>query len=193
MTVALAILSAAIMAVLNAVRGSGYQWLRFVIAAVAGAVSWLAGTEPVEAAVLGACVFIFMIQPWGRWYTLNRKDRDLNPADWYERAIEWLSDLGGVRRDWLAWGISAALFTLPLIVLVSPWWAVLPALMLAVYEISWRTWTGWVATTPIRLAEFYKGAVLGLLCVILAGCATYTERSPYWSGVAREVGRTVND
>ena len=43
----------------------------------------------------------------------------------------------------------------------------------------------------VRVGEAGKGALIGLLAVILAGCAA-PQREPNWGAISREVGRTIN-
>jgi hypothetical protein len=48
---------------------------------------------------------------------------------------------------------------------------------------------GWLR--PVVGAVAGKGAIIGLLAVILAGCAA-PQREPNWGAISREVGRTIN-
>lgn len=190
-TAFLTVFSAITFAALNAFRGAGNQWLRYVIAVAAGAVTYFAGGSILISAMTGAFMFVYFIQPWGRWYTLNRVERDINPQDQYEKTIESISDFGERRRDWLAWLISGSLFTLPLTVLASLWWALLPVVTVLIYEIVWRINKD--NPNTIRVGELVKGFAVGILCVLLAGCAVpYREPQPDWGGITREVGRNIN-
>lgn len=189
----LTILAALVLATLNALRGSGLGWLRPVVGAVAGLASWLAGSPITTAAIVAGGLWLWLTQPWGRWYTLGQGERKWSgPPNWWEKPIERIADRAFPnhrnRADALAWLISGTAFAVPLIVFASPFWLVLTPATVAIYAASLAV----VTIGPhVRVGEAGKGALIGLLAVILAGCAV-PQRQPDWAGVSREVGRTVN-
>jgi len=187
--------SMAIVSALNAVRGSGLGWLRPVIGAAAGLASWLAGSPILTAAIVAGGVWLWLTQPWGRWYTLGQADRDLSgSANWWEQMIERVADRVFPdyrdRDDALAWLISGTAFALPLVVFASPFWLVLTPATIIIYVVSLAV----ISLGPhVRVGEAGKGALIGLLAVVLAGCAVpYREPKPDWGGISREVGRIIN-
>lgn len=194
MTAALAIGAALVIGALHALRGAGAQWLRFVIAALAGLAGFMAGLSPLVAMAQGAGVLVFLVQPWGRWYMLGAGERAwAGPPSGYETAIERIVDrlypprtrqlTHSARADALAWLISAGLFTLPLAALVSPWWMILPPATVALYALALML----AGLGPhARLAEAAKGALIGLLAVLLAGCAQPHRSGAIWWEVLRE-------
>jgi hypothetical protein len=194
MTWPITILSAIVLATLNALRGSGLGWLRPVVGAVAGGAAWLAGSPIITAGIVAGGVWLWLTQPWGRWYTLGQGEREWSgPANAWEKPIERIADRVSRNRrnaDALAWFISGTVFALPLIVLASPFWLVLTPITIAIYAASLAV----VTIGPhVRVGEAGKGALIGLLAVILAGCAVpYREPDPDWAGVSREVGRIIN-
>lgn len=153
-----------LLAGLNALRGAGHQWLRFVIAWFSGAAAHAYGAGALVACVQALGVWVFLIQPWGRWYTINHVSRgDLGPPSEYEAVVEKLG--GG--QDAICWAISAALFSLPLVILVSPLWALLCVAVPAVYAAAWKlSVDGPSFWGPIRYGEAATGAVLALLSVV---------------------------
>jgi hypothetical protein len=185
--------SMAALAIINAVRGSGLGWLRPVVAAAAGLASWFAGSPIITAAIVAGGLWLWLTQPWGRWYTLGQVDRDLSgsPNAW-EKPIEQLADRAFPkhrdRADALAWLISGTAFALPLAVFASPFWLALTPITIGIYAASLAA----VTVGPhVRVGEAGKGALIGLLAVILAGCAA-PQREPNWGAISREVGRSIN-
>jgi hypothetical protein len=185
--------SVAALAIINAVRGSGLGWLRPVVAAAAGLASWFAGSPIITAAIVAGGLWLWLTQPWGRWYTLGQVDRDLSgsPNVW-EKPIEQLADRAFPkhrdRADALAWLISGTAFALPLAVFASPFWLALTPITIGIYAASLAA----VTVGPhVRVGEAGKGAMIGLLAVILAGCAA-PQREPNWGAISREVGRSIN-
>jgi hypothetical protein len=99
-------------AVLNRVRGGGYlpefgtakkMWLIATIFTGMAALLY-----PLHLAIaIGLSYVVWDVAlPWGRWYTHNRHPRTIS-ADytWPERLIEMISDIGGTRRDRVAFFI----------------------------------------------------------------------------------------
>jgi hypothetical protein len=189
----IAFASMAALAVINAVRGSGLGWLRPVIGAAAGLASWLAGSPIITAAIVAGGLWLWLTQPWGRWYTLGQVDRDLSgPANPWEKPIERLADRAFPKRrdcaDALAWLISGTAFALPLAVFASPFWLALTPITIGIYAASLAA----VTVGPhVRVGEAGKGALIGLLAVMLAGCAVPRDRTD-WGAISREVGRSIN-
>jgi hypothetical protein len=188
-----ALISAIVCAALNAVRGSGLGWLRPVVGAVAGLASWFAGSPIITAAIVAGGLWLWLTQPWGRWYALGQVDRDLSgsPNAW-EKPIEQLADRAFPkhrdRADALAWLISGTAFALPLAVFASPFWLALTPITIGIYAASLAA----VTVGPhVRVGEAGKGALIGLLAVILAGCAA-PQREQNWGAISREVGRSIN-
>jgi hypothetical protein len=184
----------AVVSVLNAVRGSGFGWLRPVVGAAAGLASYLAGSPIITAGIVAGGVWLWLTQPWGRWYMLGQGDRALSGSpNWWELPIERIADRAFPkhrdRADALAWLISGTAFALPLIVFASPFWLVLTPATVAIYAASLAVIT---LGPHVRVGEAGKGALIGLLAVILAGCAA-PQREPDWAGVSREVGRIINE
>jgi hypothetical protein len=193
MTWLLILASMVALAALNALRGSGFGWMRPVVGAAAGLAAWLAGSPVITSAIIAAGLWLWLTQPWGRWYMLGQGERDWSgPANWWEKPIERAADRAFPRHrdraDALAWLISGTAFALPLIVFASPFWAALTPLTIAIYAVS----LGAITLGPhVRVGEAGKGALIGLLAVILAGCTT-PQRQPDWAGVARETGHILN-
>ena len=189
----IAFASMAVVAIINAVRGSGLGWLRPVVGAAAGGAAWLAGSPIIAAAIVAGGLWLWLTQPWGRWYLLGQGARDWSGSpNWWEKPIERIADRvfpkHRDRADALAWLISGTAFALPLIVFASPFWLVLTPATVAIYAASLKA----VTIGPhVRVGEAGKGALIGLLAVILAGCAV-PQRQPDWAGVAHETGRIVN-
>jgi hypothetical protein len=183
--------SAAAFGALHAVRGAGHQWLRWLMAGGAGGLTWaLAPADLIGAVMTGAGLFGFLVQPWGRWYTLGAGERIwAGPPSSYEAVLERFADrifpprregVGSARADALAWAISASLFVLPLAVLASPWWAMLPVLMIATYALALM----YVGCGPhVRVGEAATGAVIGAMIVLLAGCAPQPSSGDLWREV----------
>jgi hypothetical protein len=189
------IIAAATCAALNSLRGSGAGWLRPVIGAAAGLASWFAGSPIITAAIVAGGLWLWLTQPWGRWYTLGQGERDWSGSpDAWEKPIEQLADRAFPkhrdRADALAWLISGTVFALPLAVFASPFWLVLTPATVAIYAAALATIT---LGPHVRVGEAGKGALIGLLAVLLAGCAVpYREPQPDWGGISREVGRNLN-
>ncbi len=188
-----ALISAIVCATLNAGRGSGLGWLRPVIGVAAGMASWFAGSPIITASIVAGGLWLWLTQPWGRWYTLGQVDRDLSgSANRWEKPIEQLADRAFPERrdlaDALAWLISGTAFALPLAVFASPFWLALTPITIGIYAASLAA----VTVGPhVRVGEAGKGALIGLLAVMLAGCAVPRDRTD-WGGVSREVGRSIN-
>jgi len=193
MTLYILILAVAACAALNAFRGAGFGWLRPVIGLAAGLASYFAGSPIITAGIVAGGVWLWLTQPWGRWYTLGQVDRDLSgSANWWEKPIEQLADRAFPKRrdraDALAWLISGTAFALPLAVFASPFWLALTPITIGIYAASLAA----VTVGPhVRVGEAGKGAMIGLLAVMLAGCAVPRDRTD-WGGVSREVGRSIN-
>jgi hypothetical protein len=168
MQAVLIILAAAvILGVLNAVRGSGHQWLRFVMGAAAGATALYQGSGYWLAAAQAIGVYVFMVQAWGRWYTFDHGERSWSgDPSWYEKIIERI----GGSSDYACWAISASVFAVPLAVLVSPLWFLLGPLVPALYAMSWEM----NFKNPITGGEAAAGALIGAL----AATAHLWHRSP---------------
>lgn len=159
--------AAVILGVLNAVRGSGHQWLRFVMGATTGGIALYQGSGYWLAAAQAIGVYLFMVQAWGRWYTFDHGERSWSgDPSWYEKIIERI----GGRDDYLCWTISASVFAVPLAVFVSPMWLFLGPSVPALYFLSWEI--GF--KNPIRGGEIAAGVVIG----ILAATAHVLYRSP---------------
>lgn len=192
MTWPLTILAMAVLATLNAVRGSGIGWLRPVVGAAAGLAAWLAGSPIVAAAIVAGGLWLWLTQPWGRWYTLGQGEREWSgPANWWEKPIERIADRAfpkqRTRADALAWLVSGTVFALPLIVLSSPFWLLLTPATIAIYSAALAV----VTLGPhVRVGEAGKGALIGLLAVLLAGCATSRN---HWADVSRGVSVVIGD
>jgi hypothetical protein len=188
----IAFASMAIISALNALRGSGFGWLRPVIGAAAGLASWFAGSPIITAAIVAGGLWLWLTQPWGRWYTLGQGDRDWSGSpNWWEKIIERVADRvfpdDRDRDDAFAWLISGTVFALPLVVLASPFWLILTPATIVIYAVSLAV----ISLGPhVRVGEAGKGALIGLLAVILAGCAT-PQREPNWGAISREVSRTI--
>lgn len=176
----------------NALRGSGQGWLRPVVALVAG-LGHLAATEQLAPSlIIAAGLWLWLSQPWGRWYNLGHGERAWSgPPNQWEAAIEQIADRAFPgqrdRADALSWLISGTVFALPLVALSSPWWLVLTPATIGIYAFALRE----ASMGPhVRAGEIWKGAMIGLIAVLLAGCAQ--PRQPDWAGVAREAGRIVS-
>jgi hypothetical protein len=193
MTFALILIATATIAALNALRGSGQGWLRPVVGAAAGLASYLAGSPIITAAILAGGVWLWLTQPWGRWYMLGQGEREWSGSpNWWEKPIEQLADRAFPnhrdRADALAWLISGTAFALPLAVFASPFWLALTPITIGIYAASLAA----VTVGPhVRVGEAGKGALIGLMAVILAGCAA-PQREPNWGAISREVGRSIN-
>ena len=189
----IAVLSMAVVAIINAVRGSGLGWLRPVVGAAAGLAAWLAGSPILSAAILAGGLWLWLTQPWGRWYTFGQGERSWSGSpNWWEKPIEQISDRAFPkhrdRADALAWIISGTAFALPLAVFASPFWLILTPATVAIYAASLAA----VKIGPhVRVGEAGKGALIGLMAVLLAGCAAPRDRTD-WGGISREVGRTIS-
>ena len=187
----LAIASMVTLATLNALRGSGFGWMRPVVGAAAGLAAWLAGSPIITSGIVAAGLWLWLTQPWGRWYMLGQGERVWSgPANWWEKPIERIADRAFPnhrgRADALAWLISGTAFALPLFVFASPFWLVLTPLAIAIYAASLAAIT---ISQYARVAEIGKGALIGLLAVILAGCA---QPRNHWADVSRGVAIVVD-
>lgn len=189
----IAFASMAALATLNAFRGSGLGWLRPVVGVVAGLAAWLAGSPIIAAAILAGGLWLWLTQPWGRWYLLGQGARDWSGSpNWWEKPIERIADRvfpkHRDRADALAWLISGTVFAIPLAVFSSPWWLILAPATVAIYAVTLR----FFKTGPhVRAAEIAKGAFIGAIVILLVGCAA-PQREPDWGTISREVGRAIN-
>jgi hypothetical protein len=187
----LAIASMAALATLNALRGSGFGWMRPVVGAVAGLAASLAGSPILTSSIVAGGLWLWLTQPWGRWYMLGQGDRDWSgPANWWEKPIERIADSAFPdhrdRADALAWFISGTVFALPLSVLSSPFWLLLTPATIAIYSAALAV----VTLGPhVRVGEAGKGAFIGLLAVILAGCA---QPRNHWADVSHGVATVID-
>jgi len=129
---------------------------------------------------IAVAYLIFVSAPWGRWYTLGFLNRDTasGPPNRFERFVENLSDIGGVRRDWLAFALRNFIMGIPVFFIPLLKWP-LDSLFLIVaivwawvfvgcYWIGWRIfyWTGYHhenGGTPV--AEMIAGALIGVMLV----------------------------
>lgn len=179
------------LATLNALRGSGFGWMRPVVGAAAGLAAWLAGSPILTAAIVAGGLWLWLTQPWGRWYMLGQGERVWSGlANWWELPIERIADRAFPnhqgRADALAWLISGTAFALPLIVFASPLWLLLTPATIAIYAASLAV----VTVGPhVRVGEAGKGAFIGLLAVILVGCA---QPRNHWADVSRGVAIVVD-
>jgi hypothetical protein len=190
MTPIFILIAAAVCAALNAIRGSGQGWMRPVVGGAAGLASWLAGSPILTAGVVAAGLWFWLTQPWGRWYMLGQGDREWSgPANWWERPIERIADRAFPdrqdRADALAWLISGTAFALPLVVLASPFWLALTPLAIAIYAAAL---SGLSVGAHVRVSEAGKGALIGLLAVLLAGCA---QPRNHWADVSKGVAEVT--
>ena len=172
-------------AVLNRIRGGGYLPVRdpprsglkmWCVAALMGlmaCVFW----PPLAALAIGLALVVWdMLLPWGRWYTFNRFPRSIS-ADytWPERLIEMVSDLGGVRRDRVAFYIrnliafAAAAAVLAFAIGTFQIFLLVPVAALIqniAYEIGWRLSDhidGPSSGTGIHYSEHAMGAAFGAM------------------------------
>lgn len=187
----LAIVSMAALATLNALRGSGFGWMRPVVGVAAGLAAWLAGSPIVTAAIVAGGIWLWLTQPWGRWYMLGQGERDWSGfAIWWELPIERFADRvcpnHRDRADALAWLISGTAFALPLVIFASPFWLVLTPATVAIYA---ATLIVFKIGLHVRMGEAGKGALIGLLAVLLAGCAQPQSR---WTDLTRGVSAVID-
>lgn len=140
---------------------------RFWVSPLVAPLAWLAAYPIMEAVTLAAAYLAWSFPPWGRWFTLNRLPRDLGGrrVSLYESVIESISDVGGKRRDHVAFflrhlSVLAPLSFLPLFHLVST--TVGAALIVCIYELSWRFSS---KGAEIRNAELATGVLFGLALV----------------------------
>jgi hypothetical protein len=112
-----------------------------------------------QAIIFGVCFLIWSFLPWGRWYDLGRLPDNFihREPTWFEKQISKISS-----NDHIAFTIRNSIAIIPAVVLVSPWFAFLPLLQLACYELAWR----FRPKEPIMYAEIGTGAVWGGLFVI---------------------------
>jgi hypothetical protein len=193
MLLLIAAITAAACAGINAIRGNGQGWLRPVVALAAGLGHYAATMQPVPSAILAAGLWLWLTQPWGRWYCLGAGERAWSgPPNAWETPIERVADRAFPTQrglaDALAWLISGTVFALPLAVLSSPWWLILTPATIAIYVATQRAFT----TGPhVRAGEVCKGGLIGLIAILLVGCAA-PQREPDWGGIAREAGKIIN-
>jgi hypothetical protein len=190
MTMIVIIVTAALCGLVHWLRGQYAGGLRFAVGGAAGAGAAFASADWIAGAMTAVGVLVFLLQPWGRWFSLGNRPRDLaGEPSWYEALIERAANMVKDRfsSDALAWWLSATLFVLPLATLVSPLWLVLPPVMIAIYAGFWSIDQRLPKQNPIPWSEAATGLLIGALAVLLAGCAA-PERQPDWGGIAREIG-----
>lgn len=156
-------------AALNALRGGilGQSWRdrfgppKWPALAISAALL-VVSFGPVPGAVLAACLALWALPAWGRWYSLGRLPRAASgPPSAFEKVIE---RIGGdndraclLLRHCLILPLAAALawFGHETAALAA---AGLPAGIVAAYEMAWRhVGAGW----QIRAAEIGTGALIG--------------------------------
>jgi hypothetical protein len=193
--VVIALVTAAACALVNAIRGGGQGWMRPIVGIVAGLGHLAVTMQIIPSVIITAGIWLWLTQPWGRWYTLGHGARELSGApNRWEKPIERIADqLFSEQRgkaDALAWLMSGTVFALPLIIFSSLWWLILTPATVCIYALSIKL----VSMGPhVRVGEIVKGAAIGLIAVLLVGCAVpYREPQPDWGGITREVGRNIN-
>lgn len=158
---ALLLLLIPVFAVLNHARGGGtllgisafidslHGRPIFYAAPIAGLLAWPAlGWR--DALIFAAIYLVWGIPEWGRWFTLNRVDRDISSgaASWYGKIIEAIGDrvpwgqitdptTGKPRNDYACFTIRNTVLLAPL-AFISPWLALLGPLQTFAYAIGWR-------------------------------------------------------
>lgn len=193
MMLLIAFITAIACAVINAVRGSGQGWLRPVVGLAAGLGHYATTLQPVPSLIIAAGLWLWLSQPWGRWYCLGHGERAWSgPPNAWETPIERVADRVFPKRrglaDALAWLMSGTVFALPLAVFSSPWWLVLTPATVAIYAVAMRLVK---IGQHVRAGEVGKGALIGVIAILLVGCAS-PQREPDWGAISREVGRTIN-
>lgn len=147
-------------AVLNRFRGGGF-WAdrlpghpRFYVAPLMGLVAWLAGHDPLWSTLFAAAWLAWCWLPWGQLMCLDRfvPDRKISPIE-----TELLKVASG--NIWLALGLRHALGLVPMTIL-APGALLMPPLIVAFYEASWR-WSP--RQHVIAVPELLTGAAFGVL------------------------------
>lgn len=124
--------------------------------------------------------FIWSIPPWGRWYTFNTLPRELSGhPTLFERLIEKVSDIKGLRLDWLAFTIRNAICLIPLFlvalffipfILAIQFWAFKVVLMTCAYALPWSIVNLFGVDhdrlQPIRMAELITGFLWSITTII---------------------------
>lgn len=149
-----------VLAVLNRMRGGGF-WAdrlpghpRFYVAPLVGLVAFLAGHDPVWSGLYAAAWLWWCWWPWGLLMCLGRWEpqRKISPVE-----TTLLKASGG--NIWLAFGLRHLLGVLPM-ALLSPWTLLLPPLIVAFYEASWR----WAPRKHvIAVPEMMTGSAMALM------------------------------
>lgn len=160
-------------AFLNCFRGGhfGAQHLpghpRFYVAPLIGLVAWAFQPPPVASAQ-AAAYLVFVWPGWGRWYSGNRIARELSgPPSRFERWIEAVSDIGGVRRDRVAFFLRNTLCLVPGLGLIA-YVAGVPVI-LALFGIVPAALVVWLydigfllsAKHGVAIGESLTGAMIG--------------------------------
>jgi hypothetical protein len=164
---------------INALRGGGLGWLRWVLGAFAGGLNFVLSQDLLHAATVGLGVAVFMTQPWGRWYLFDKEKRLWSgEPNRYEAVVESVFDRYFPQRETpevLAWTTSATLFSAPLaLFMLNPLYLLLGPLLVAVYYSLHRLdWVGltdrlWFTHGRIRVSEFAFGVLLGVFVVLMA-------------------------
>lgn len=150
-------------AILNRFRGGGFYadrlpgHPRFYAAPVMGLAAWAAGHDPLWSGLFAVAWLWWCWWPWGLLMCLGRWEpqREIDP---FEREI--LAIAGG--NVWIGFWMRHLVGFLPIAVLC--WWSILviPPLIVAAYEASWR-WSprGLVIAIP----EMVVGALFGAMLV----------------------------
>lgn len=150
-------------AILNRFRGGGFYadrlpgHPRFYVAPVMGSAAWAAGHDPVWAGFFALAWLWWCWLPWGLLMSLGRwkPEREIDRLE-----EELLSTAGG--NIWIAFWLRHLVGFLPIAVLC--WWSaiVMPPLIVAAYEASWR-WSP--RPQVIAFPEMFVGALFGLMLV----------------------------
>lgn len=78
---------------LNAIRGGGQGWMRPVVGLAAGLFAFAAGETLHGSGIIAAGIWLWLTQPWGRWYMIGAGERDWsNGANAWEAPIERFAD-----------------------------------------------------------------------------------------------------
>lgn len=125
----------------------------FYAAPTAGLLVWPAFGW-LDALIFAAIYLVWGIPEWGRWFTLNRRDRFASSGDasWYGKIIEWLGDkvtpawLGGItdpgtglpRNDYACFTIRNTVLLAPFLFTDHPTLALLGPLQTFAYAIGWK-------------------------------------------------------
>jgi len=202
---AILIASMALTGLANALRGAGLggsssNYLRPVVGLCAGAASFAVSGHLIPSALLAAFIWLFLTQPWGRWFMIGEGARELSFAgsesarrieQYWEIPIERITDrIFEYRSGWsdaAAWLISASVFALPMTILLSPWWALMPPLMILIYIIGVAALT---IKHHVRPCEAATGALIGAMAVLIAGCAPPPK---HWTDITNGVGQIIKD